>query len=224
MFQNYGCVVDGERRGSRGLNRLRHAAESRPYALVIFGERLPGNLSGIVAAERYRTWETEALQRRRAVGDSSRPRHLDVRQQIAVLCRRDPKKWQKERASSADVHLLSDCTVRDLARLVAGNDARIDAAHRKHETYVPRRPCLQQSNSFRTNLLVRNQSLLRNKFGITMPAIQETKTKPEDTTPPPSEKMPDVVAPPPRRKLKRHISFVQDLCQSPAPPPPALSS
>jgi len=199
VFQNYGCVVDCERRGSRALRRMRHAAEAgRAYAAVVFAERLAGNLRGLEAAARHRRWEREKRQRRRAVGDT-RPPHLPdaLHQQIAVFCS-TPAAERKAAALSVEALARQTCTVRDLARLACdGDDDRIRTAFAKHAAYdhhlsrarVRRVGGPRRVDSFRRKLT--QMGALANSGGtVTMPAIQEhtdleRTTMTDDTTPPP---------------------------------------
>lgn len=113
VFENYGCVVDDEHRGTKALGRMRRCQTSPQggYTLAVFAPYLAKGLTGLTAALRHRDWE------------ASHP-HVPT-QPIAVLA---TPGQDTETPALRDIRVLPpNCTIRDLMRLVCGRDAALGA-------------------------------------------------------------------------------------------------
>lgn len=111
VFENYGCVVDDEHRGTKALGRMRRCQQAQGrYTLALFAPYLAKGLTGLAAALRHRDWEAA---------------HPEVpTQPIAVLA----TPGVETTPSLRDILLLPpNCTIRDLIRLVCGRDAALVA-------------------------------------------------------------------------------------------------
>lgn len=134
-FENFGCIVHEDRRGSKALDRLRRfQLADRPRVIAIFGFMLAKGLRGLTAAIRHRQWE-DTMKCERAV-EISRNR----RSKLAVLVDASASTERKQSdASKANAHgvllLPENCTVLDLVRIACdGDEGRLKVAIKKHNS------------------------------------------------------------------------------------------
>lgn len=184
-FEEYGCLVDEERRGMATLDRLqRFQLAGRPYTVAIFAPMLAGGLRGITAALRHRAWEAAMRQRHRKDPqfDGDTP---PIPQKLAVFVdpeavdeRRQKRDTEKAQAMNI-IQIPAMCTVRDVLRLVCDDDdSRLLEATRKHRQYHLRGQKRRRSSmsARRASVASRRASSVRRRQPIDSPLLPQDST------------------------------------------------